>query len=102
MIMIRFLVILITAALLISSCRSTRKIQTAIATKKDSTEVVKKPTSDPHQDSINFIKDTYNRLLANRIEFQTFSAKINTDYEGSDGKKYDVNVFVRMKKDSII
>ena len=100
--MIRFSLILITAALLISSCRSTRKIQTAIATKKDSTEVVKKPTSDPHQDSINFIKDTYNRLLANRIEFQTFSAKINTDYEGSDGKKYDVNVFVRMKKDSII
>ena len=100
--MIRFLLILITVALLVSSCRSTRKIQTAIGTKKDSTEVVKQPTSDPHQDSIKFIKNAYHQLLANRIEFQTFSAKINTDYEGSDGKKYDVNVFVRMKKDSII
>ena len=100
--MIRFLLILITAALLVSSCRSTRKIQTAIATKKDSIEVAKQPTSDPRLDSIKFIKDAYRQLLANRIEFQTFSAKINTDYEGSDGKKYDVNVFVRMKKDSII
>jgi hypothetical protein len=61
-----------------------------------------KPTSDPHQDSIKFIKDNYYQLLANRIEFETFSAKINTDYEGSDGKKYDVNVFIRMKKDSLI
>lgn len=100
--MIRFLFIVVIAALFITSCRSTRKIQTAIATKKDSTEIAKQPTSDPHLDSIKFIKDTYNQLLANRIEFQTFSAKINTDYQGSDGKKYDVNVFVRMKKDSII
>jgi len=100
--MIRFLFIVVIAALTISSCRSTRKIQTAIATKKDSTEIAKQATSDPHLDSIKFIKNTYNQLLANRIEFQTFSAKINTDYQGSDGKKYDVNVFVRMKKDSII
>ena len=99
--MTRFLVILIIAALAASSCRSTRKIQSAIATKKDSVEVMQ-PTSDPHADSIKFIKDTYNRLLANRIEFETFSAKINTDYQGTDGKKYDVNVFIRMKKDSVI
>ena len=61
-----------------------------------------KPTSDPHQDSIKFIKDNYHQLLANRIEFETFFAKIKTDYEGSDGKKYDVNVFIRMRKDSLI
>jgi len=97
--MIRFILLLITGALLVS-CRSTRKIQTAISTKKDSVEVVQ--TSDPHEDSIRFIKDNYYQLLANRIEFETFSAKINTDYEGGDGKKYDVNVFIRMKKDSLI
>lgn len=98
--MIRFFSILIIAAILISSCRSTRKIQSAIATKKDSVET--KTTTNPHEDSVKFIKDTYLQLLGNRIEFETFSAKINTDYQGSDGKKYDVNVFVRMKKDSII
>ena len=99
--MIRLILILITGALLVSSCRSTRKIQSAISVKKDSIEVVQ-PTSDPHQDSINFIKENYHKLLANNIGFETFSAKVNTDYEGSDGKKYDVNVFIRMKKDSLI
>ena len=98
--MIRFLFILIIGTLLISSCRSTRKIQSAIATKKDTVEVTQQ--TNPHEDSIRFIKESYSKLLANRIEFETFSAKINTDYQGSDGKKYDVNVFVRMKKDSII
>ena len=99
--MIRFTLLLITGALLVSSCRSTRKIQTAISTKKDTVEVVKQ-TTDPHADSIRFIKDNYSQLLANKIEFETFSAKVNTDYEGGDGKKYDVNVFIRMKKDSLI
>ena len=98
--MIRTVLILITAVALITSCRSTRKIQTAISTKKDTVAI--QPTSDPHADSMRFIKETYSRLIANNIEFETFSAKINTDYQGSDGKKYDVNVFVRMKKDSII
>ena len=98
--MIRFVIISMTVFALITSCRSTRKIQSAISGKKDTIAIV--PTTDPHLDSIRFIKETYSRLLANTIEFETFSAKINTDYQGSDGKKYDVNVFVRMKKDSII
>jgi hypothetical protein len=98
--MARFLFILISSAILISSCRSTRKIQSAISTKKDTLEI--KPSTNPHEDSIKVIKDNYYQLIANRIEFETFSAKINTDYQGSDGKKYDVNVFVRMKKDSLI
>ena len=61
-----------------------------------------KSTADPHADSVKFIKDNYSQLLANRIEFETFSAKVNTDYEGGDRKKYDVNVIIRMKKDSLI
>ena len=98
--MIRIILILLTAFAVITSCRSTRKIQTAISTKKDTISI--QPTSDPHADSMRFIHEAYSKLLANTIEFETFSAKINTDYQGSDGKKYDVNVFVRMKKDSII
>src|ERR1043165_3119069 len=98
--MIRFILIIITAAALIVSCRSSRKIQTAISTKKDT--IIVQQTTDPHADSIRFIDDAFSKLLANKIEFETFSAKINTDYEGGDGKKYDVNVFVRMRKDSVI
>jgi hypothetical protein len=97
--MIRLSLILITGILLISSCRSTRKIQTAIE-KKDTLEA--KPVVDAHADSVKVIKETYSKLVENRIEFETFSAKINTDYQGGDGKKYDVNVFIRMRKDSII
>lgn len=98
--MIRLLLFILIGGFLLSSCRSTRKIQSAIAVKKDSVEVA--PAIDPKADSIRFMKDTYYQLLSHKIEFETFSAKINTDYQGSDGKKYDVNVFVRMKKDSII
>lgn len=86
--------------MLVSSCRSTRKIQSAIATKKDTVETVQ--NANPREDSIRLIKETYRQLMANNIAFETFSAKINTDYQGGDGKKYDVNVFVRMKKDSLI
>ncbi len=64
--------------------------------------VVLTPNTDPHADSMKFISEAYDQLVNNRINFETFSAKINTDYEGTDGKKYDVNVFVRMKRDSII
>lgn len=98
--MIRFILFFLIAGFVISSCRSTRKIQSAIAVKKDTVEV--KSAIDPRMDSIRFMKDAYYQLLGNRIEFETFSAKINTDYQGSDGKKYDVNVFIRMKKDSLI
>jgi hypothetical protein len=96
----RFIIILGTAALLVSSCRSARKIQSAISVKKDTVETV--AAVDLRGDSIRFMNETYHKLQQNKIEFETFSAKINTDYQGSDGKKYDVNVFVRMKKDSII
>lgn len=98
--MIRFITIAAIVSLFFTSCRSTKKIQTAI-TKKDTvaTAII---VVDPHADSMRFIKETYSMLIKNKIEFETFSAKINTDYQGSDGKKYDVNVFIRMKKDSLI
>lgn len=98
--MMKLLIILVTGAVLVSSCRSTRKIQTAIGAKKDTVETVR--AVNPKEDSIRYIRETYRQLLANNIEFETFSAKINTDYQGGDGKKYDVNLFVRMKKDSLI
>lgn len=92
--------IMITGILVFTSCRSTKKIQTAIA-KKD-TVAVAVIVNDPHADSMKFISETYAQLEKNKIGYETFSAKINTDYQGTDDKKYDLNVFLRMKKDSII
>ncbi len=101
--MIRLLFILITAISLFTSCRSARKIQTAIA-KKDTviTNQPEIPVINPKADSIAFIKENFNRVLNNRINYTTFSGKIDVDYTDADGKKFNVNAHVRMYKDSAI
>jgi hypothetical protein len=100
--MIKYLMILLgSATCLFCSCRSTKKIQTAI-TPKDTTAVVTLPVDNLKEDSIIFIRENYNRIISNRILFNTFSAKIDVDYEDAEGKKYNVNAHVRMYKDSVI
>jgi hypothetical protein len=94
-------VVVIAIGLLMTSCRSTRKITTAI-TKKDSAATVPVPNVPTHQDTLNFINETMTRIQTARLSFTTFSAKVNVDYQGTDNKKYDVNANVRMYKDSII
>lgn len=97
----RLLLVLIAATLLMASCRSTRKIQTAIA-KKDSIPVAVTVPDQLHEDSAAIVKDIMGKLNANKIDFNTFSAKINVDYTAANGKKYDVNAILRMQKDSAI
>jgi len=100
--MIKYLIILFVAATsFFYSCRSTKKIQTAI-TPKDTTVVVTLPVNNHKEDSVNYIKENYSRIISNRINFTTFSAKIDVDYEDAEGKKYNVNAHVRMYKDSVI
>lgn len=98
--MMRSLLIVIVGVTLFASCRSTRKIQTAI-NKKDTTVTIT-PEGQSHQDSLAFIRENYNKLLAQRIGFNTFNAKIDVDYVGGDGKKENVNANLRMYKDSVI
>lgn len=83
----------------IVSCHSTRKINTALS-KKDTTQMV--VVKDIHNDSLDFIKQTLRTLDSNRIDFNTFSAKVKVDVWDKDGKKPDLTVMIRMKKDSII
>lgn len=92
---------LLAAICLLASCRSTRKIQTAIA-KKDSVVIATIDSTKAKRDTMDFIRQTVDRLQAGHINFTTFSAKINVDYQGADGKKYDVNANLRMYKDSVI
>lgn len=91
----------IAVAALLCSCHSTKKIQQAI-TKKDTVSVIPQPVIDPHDDSVNFIKDNYRKLLGHHIDFISFSAKIEVDYEDANGKKNNVNAHIRMYKDSVI
>ena len=87
------------AALFFSSCRSTKKISTAIS-KKDTTAVVIKETSN--EDSLNIIRNAVTNIHKKHTDFKTFSAKIKVDYQDSKGKQPGVTAFVRMVKDSII
>ena len=99
--MTRLFIFIITAVCFLCSCRSTKKIQTAIA-QKDTIAVVVVPIDNSGKDSIEFIKNTYDKLLDNRINFTTVAAKIDIDYQDANGKKYDVNAHLRMYKDSVI
>lgn len=87
--------------ILMASCRSTRQIQTAIS-KKDSVVVVITPPDVKINDTPQLIQSTLEKLKSNRIDFRTFTAKVNVDYRGADGKKYDVNANIRMYRDSAI
>ncbi len=101
--MIRTLLIATTAVLLFTSCRSTRKIQTAVAPKDTTATVTVTPPPDrSREDSLEFIRDIYGAVRQNDIPFTTFSAKIDVDYVDGDGKKYNVNANLRMYKDSVI
>jgi hypothetical protein len=83
----------------VASCRSTKKIQTAIA-KKDT--VVALPPDAKKNDSSLKIMSALQGLKGNQINYTTFSAKVNVDYKSADGKNYDVNASIRMYKDSAI
>jgi hypothetical protein len=91
------LFVLIIAA---ASCKSTKKIQTAIAKKDTTGRVV--PVHDTHADSMSYIHDVLGRLKAHHIDFRTLSAKIKVNYTDKDGEQPELTVILRMKKDSAI
>ena len=90
-------------AFFITSCRGPKKLQTAI-NKRDTTEVVvvANPNNTAHDDSMQYIQTARNTIISQNINFTTFNAKVEVDYSGGDGKKYNVNAVLRMYKDSII
>jgi len=97
----RILLLLAIAALIIFSCRPTRKIQTAIA-KKDSVQVVDDSLKTSAEDSLAVIREGMENIKKNTIKYNTFSAKLNVDYRGTDGKNNNMNASLRMYKDSAI
>jgi len=96
------LVFLSLGALLLTACGSTRKVQTAISTKVDSAAIYRQQLEAAQADSLRFIRNQYDSLLSNRINFDRFSGKIDVDYEASDGKKMSLTVQVRIQRDSMI
>ncbi len=99
----RIYVLAVTVVLLFafSACRSTKKIQQAII-KKDTVETVVTVVQPTHEDTMRMVNDLLQKVQKNRIEFNTFSAKIRVDYTNSKGKQPDFIANVRMLKDSLI
>ncbi|WP_082037874.1 DUF4292 domain-containing protein [Flavihumibacter solisilvae] len=90
-----FTIIIALAAI---GCRTTKKINTVIS-KKDSAQIV---LVDSRADSLRMIDTLMMGVEKNRINYQTFSAKMKMDYWDKDGKGPDLTVFIRMRKDSLI
>lgn len=101
---ILFFLFLVTGLALASaintSCRSTRKIQSAIE-KKDSTVMVK-IDSAAKEDSSRIYNETLQRFKARHINYKTFSAKVKVEYEDDKESLPDFTAFIRMEKDSVI
>lgn len=86
----------------LTSCRSTRKIQTVIA-KRDTLQVPRvDSTIKMKEDSIRFMNEILTGIQKNRIDVKTFTAKVKVDFVGKDGKKSDFTATVRILKDSAI
>jgi Domain of unknown function (DUF4292) len=83
-----------------NSCRSTKKLQTAV-NKKDTT-IVTAPAQPVIIDTLRGAEDVLKSLNKNKIDFKTFSAKIKVQYEDYRGKQPDFNAFIRLYKDSVL
>ena len=96
-----FFIFLFAFISLLYSCRSTRKIQTAIE-KKDTVVAPVIIADRSKDDSSRFIREQYDSILGQRIAYSTFNGKLDVEYTDDEGKKYDVNAHIRMYKDSVI
>lgn len=99
----KILSILIVAPLLIWSCHSVRKLKKSIVPVATvDTSVLVKIDTVLREDSGAIIRENYSRIMGNRIQYTSFSAKVDIDYIDPDGKKTNANAHIRMLKDSVI
>lgn len=94
-------IIFLIMILSLYACRSTKKIQSAIV-KKDTVAIPVAVVDRSKDDSVLFIQKHYDSIIQNKINYTTFSGKVDVEYRDGDGKKYDVNAVIRMYKDSVI
>jgi hypothetical protein len=95
-------VLVLAIVVMMVSCKSAKKIQTAITkTKTDTTQMI--IVDNAHADSVLVIHDLLSKLNSNRIrDFKTFSAKVKVNYRDKEGEQPELTVFIHMQKDSVI
>ena len=96
----RFTISIFLFFVLISfSCRSSKKLQSAIS-KKDT--LVAGAINPSETDSAKLVHEAFRKIEGNLIDFTTFSSKIKVEYKDNKQRNYDFNAFVRIRKDSVI
>lgn len=84
------------------SCSSSKKVQSSVpVVAKEDTSSVLAIINNTSDDSVELIKDIYHKVIDNKINFETFSAKIKADISGDEVNE-DFNLYARIKKDSLI
>jgi hypothetical protein len=84
-----------------SACKTAKKtqgLQDAMS-KKDTTQAV--IISEVKIDSGAIVRDILTKVVKNKIEFNTFNAKIKVDYESAE-KSDNYTIYLSMRKDSVI
>ena len=81
------------------SCRPAKKVQKIEeAISKSDTTITTVVQKKDTPDSSAFLKGLYNKVLQNKIDFKTFSAKVRVEYDGSEGGD-EATAFIRLEKD---
>lgn len=102
----RILLLAALAALALIGCHTARKVAQAVpavdtlapvAPAVDSAAIVR-----AREDSARRTREALARILASRIRFETFSAKVKVDYTDSRDKVLEFNAFIRIRRDSAI
>lgn len=98
----QLVLVLATVTALCFSCKTVKKTQViqAAITKKDTTPLVVIKES-PKVDSVAIVRDIMSKVMRQKINFNTFNAKIKVNYEGPE-KSNNFTVYLGMRKDSVI
>lgn len=97
-----FCAIIFSMSLAVVGCRPAKKvqkIQEAISKVDTSGVTVVKKTDT--SDSLNRARNIYNKVIQNRIDFKTLSAKVRVEYNGKEGGD-EATAYIRMEKDNMI
>jgi len=97
------------ATIAMFSCRTVGKLQKTpeAVSKVDTSSVVAAinnkttDTATTIKDSAVLIKEVYNKFINNKIDFNTFNAKVRVAYNDKDGGD-EATAFIRVQKDSVI
>ena len=104
---IQFYILALGVACCFVACKSTKKITTAINKDQfigpqNDTSIVPTPDNKPKFDSLSGKEAVIKKIESHNIDFDWFSAKVKADYDDNSGDNNNLNVAIKIKKDSVI